>query len=67
MRIPSALLEAANVKLDQPIDIREENGSIVIEPIRQARYDIETLVAGITDDNRHAPIDTGPPTGNEIW
>jgi antitoxin MazE len=67
VRIPAAVLEAAQVSLDQPVDVREEGGRIVIEPLRQARYDISALIAGITDENRHDPIDTGEPVGREIW
>jgi antitoxin MazE len=66
-RIPASVLEAARVRLDQPVDVREEGGRIVIEPLRPVRYDIETLVAGITDGNRHDPVDMGKPVGREIW
>ena len=65
VRIPASVLEAAKVRLDQPVDVREEDGRIVIEPLHPARYDIETLVAGITDENRHEPIDMGKPAGQD--
>jgi hypothetical protein len=39
VRIPAAVLEAAHVCLDQPADVREEGGRIVIEPLRPARYE----------------------------
>jgi antitoxin MazE len=67
VRIPASVLEAAQVRLDQPVDVREEGGRIVIEPLRLARYDIEALVAGITDENRHDPIEMGKPVGQEVW
>lgn len=67
VRIPAAVLEAAHVRLDQPVDVREEGGRIVIEPLVLARYDLAALVAGITDDNRHDPVDTGAPVGRESW
>ena len=67
VRIPAAVMEAARVRLDQPVDVREEGGRIVIEPIAPARYDLAALVAGITDDNRHDPVDTGAPVGRESW
>lgn len=66
VRIPAAVLTAANMRLDQPVDVREEGDRIIIEPLAPARYDIATLVADITDDNRHDPIDTGPPAGGEV-
>ena len=67
VRIPAAVLEAAQVRVDQPVDVREEGGRIVIEKLRVARYDLSALVAGITDENRHDPADFGKPTGREAW
>ena len=67
VRIPAAVLEAAHVRLDQPVDVREEGGRIVIEPLAPPRYDLAALIAGITDDNRHDLVDTGKPVGNEFW
>ncbi len=67
VRIPAAVLEAAQVRLDQPVDVREEGGRIVIEPLAPARYDLAALVAGITDDNCHDPFDMDEPMGREPW
>ena len=67
VRIPSAILDAAQMGLDQPVDVREEGGWIVIEAVRPARYDIESLVGGITDENRHEAIDMGDAVGREAW
>ena len=61
VRIPASVLEGAKLRLDQPVDVREEGGRIVIEPLHPPRYDIDALVAGITDDNRHEAIDTAEP------
>lgn len=66
VRIPAAVLGAANVALDQRVDVREDGGRIVIEPVRKKRYSIEELVAGITPDNMHAPVDLGRPVGREV-
>jgi antitoxin MazE len=60
------VLEASQLRLDQRVDVREEGGRIVIEPLPPARYDIDALVAGITDENRHDPVDMGKPVGGEI-
>jgi antitoxin MazE len=67
VRIPAAVLEAAQVHLDQPVDVREEGGRIVIEPIRPPRYEIGALIAAITDENRHDPVEMGNPVGGEVW
>lgn len=67
VRIPAAVLEAAQVRLNQPVEVREEEGRIVIEPLRAKPYDLDSLVAGITDENRHDPVETGKPVGREVW
>ena len=67
VRIPAAILAAAHVVLDQPVDVREEQGRIVIEPVRRKTYKLDDLLGGITTKNQHQPIDTGAPVGKEIW
>ncbi|HTH97626.1 MAG TPA: AbrB/MazE/SpoVT family DNA-binding domain-containing protein [Stellaceae bacterium] len=65
VRLPAAIMEAAKLSLDQPVDVREEGGRIIIEPIKPTGFDLEELLAGITDDNIHAEVDTGRPVGKE--
>jgi antitoxin MazE len=67
VRIPAAVMAAAALSLDQAVEVREEAGRIVIEPIRESTYDLEELVAGITDDNRHDRVETGAAIGREFW
>ena len=66
LRIPAAVMEAASLKLDQAVDVREENGRIVIEPVNHA-YDLDQLVAAITPDNLPDDVDFGPSIGEEVW
>jgi len=65
VRIPSAVMTAARLSLDETVDVREEGGRIVIEPIRPRQYDLAQLLAGITPENLHAEVDFGAPTGKE--
>ena len=65
VRIPASIMEAAHVTLDEAVEIREENGRIVIEPIRPVQFDLEQLVAGITAENLHQEIDFGRSLGKE--
>lgn len=65
VRIPAAIMEAAHLSLDETVDVREEGGRIVIEPVRPAGYDLAQLLAGITPDNLHAEVAFGPAVGKE--
>ena len=67
VRIPAAVMQAARLQLDQPVDVREEAGRIIIEPLQPQALDLAALVAGITDENRHEPVDMGPTVGKEAW
>jgi len=65
IRIPAAVMQASRLELDNAVDIREEDGRIVIEPIRAERYDLKQLLAAITPDNLHSEIDFGTAVGKE--
>jgi antitoxin MazE len=67
VRIPAAVLEATRVQVDEEVDIREEAGRIVIEPVREKVYKLDELVKGINKDNIHEAVDFGPPQGKEAW
>lgn len=67
VRIPAATLAAAGLKTDDPVDVREEDGRIVIEKVHSAPVTLEWLLEGVTPDNVHPEIDFGPPVGKEVW
>lgn len=67
VRIPAAVLESANLHVDEPVDVREESGRIIIEPVRRNNYDLSALVKQITDDNLHDETDFGKRLGKEAW
>ncbi len=64
VRLPAAIMEAAHLVLDQPVNVRAENGRVVIEPA-SLPCSLDDLLAGITPDNRHAEADFGVPQGLE--
>lgn len=65
VRLPAAVMEAARLSLDQVVDVREEGGRIIIEPIERSDFDLADLLAGITDENLHEEVDFGGPVGKE--
>ncbi len=65
VRIPAAIMEAAKLQIDATVDIREENGCIVIEPIPAPNSELEALVSAITRANLHDEFDFGPAQGKE--
>ncbi len=67
VRIPVEIMRAAHLVENQAVDMREEDGRIIIELIRLPEFDLESLIAGITSDNLYEEIDFGAPVGREIW
>jgi antitoxin MazE len=67
VRIPSALLRAANLQLDQPVELHEESGRILIEPSSRKEYRLAELLQGITRANRHKEAEFGRRVGAEAW
>ena len=68
VRIPKSVAEELGISENGNVEIRVADGSILVEPV--AKNDIpslEELVAGITEENRHAETDWGAPAGREVW
>lgn len=67
VRIPSSVMQATRLDVDQVVDVREENGCIVIEPVRRKVYALDDLLKQITAKTRHKEVDFGKPMGKEVW
>ena len=69
VRLPAAIVKAARFRLDQPLEVREEHGRVIIEPaqIRPREIDIEALCATLDPDEKPELEDFGPPVGSEVW
>jgi len=65
VRIPAAILDAVHLSVDQDVDIRAENGRIVIEPILK-QVTLESLLLQVTAENLHGEVDFGSSAGREI-
>jgi antitoxin MazE len=65
VRIPSGIMQAARLTLNDVVEVREQDGQIVIKPIRVGKIDLAQLLAGITPENLHGGVDFGDPVGKE--
>ena len=67
VRIPAAYAREIGVIESSQADLSVEDGKLVLKPIKRLpNFDLETLVAGITDENRHAEVSTGAALGDEF-
>lgn len=67
VRIPATVMAAAALRVDQAVEIKEEGGRIVIEPVRAPVYHLDQLLDTMTPDTFPEDVDFGPPVGREIW
>jgi len=67
VRIPASVMQATHLDLNEVVDVREEAGRIVIEPVRQKVYELSKLLKGITSKNQHQAVDFGLAVGKEVW
>lgn len=67
LRVPQALLREISAAEGTAVDIAVKDGKLVVTPLDDTpRYDLAELLAGITDENRHGEMATGPAVGNEF-
>ena len=67
VRIPAAVMEAARLQLDETVDVREEEGRIVIEPVRLGEFELTKLLDRITPENLHGEVSFGAAVGKESF
>ena len=67
VRIPSAVMEAADMRVEDVVDVSEEEGRIIVKRVQSKNYDLDDLLNGITKQNLHEPVDFGSSQGKEIW
>jgi antitoxin MazE len=68
LRIPASISAELGLKENDEVEIREEDGRLVVEKKGASQEPtLDELIAGITPENRHEPIDWGPAVGKEFW
>ncbi|MGH9715037.1 MAG: AbrB/MazE/SpoVT family DNA-binding domain-containing protein [Candidatus Acidiferrales bacterium] len=67
VRIPAAVMQAVPLEMDEPVDVREEAGRVIIEPLRRKEFGLAELLKGINRANLHQETDFGDRVGKEAW
>jgi len=63
--LPLTLMQEIHLEVNQSVDIKVEDGRIIIEPVKRVRS-LASLLSAITDDNIHQEVDFGLPQGKEL-
>ncbi|MGF9563320.1 PbsX family transcriptional regulator [Neorhizobium sp. JUb45] len=64
--IPAEIMEAANLSVDTEVDVRAQNGRVIVELVGEGDLSLDEMIARITPDNRHDEVDFGAPVGREL-
>lgn len=67
VRIPKAFAEDAGLREDSPVEISLVEGDLVVSRSPAGAVTLASLLAGVTDDNLHGEVETGPAVGSEAW
>jgi antitoxin MazE len=67
IRFPQSLLAQINLQEDGEVEIRVEEGRLILSPLKKPKYTLGELLAQVTPENRQDEIDFGKPAGKEEW
>ena len=67
LRIPKPFAGEVGLEQDTAVEIALVDGKLVITPVVERVWTLEELLAGVTEENRHSEVDSGPAVGREIW
>ena len=70
LRIPALLLAELGLSENTPVELKVEDGKLIVAPGRRKRrwkYSLDELLAGVSPENIHPETDWGVPVGDEVW
>lgn len=69
LRFSKTILEEANIKVGDEVEVSVQDGKIVVEPSKKVRgrYKIEALIAEMPPEYEVEEVDWGKTMGKEAW
>lgn len=67
VRIPKTVAQDIHLKTGAPVDLIVRDGKLLVEPKATRTYQLSQLLKQISKRNLHNEVETGRPTGNEVW
>ncbi len=69
LRLTKNLLSDAQLKVGDEVDIRVEDGIMIVTPAKKIRgkHRLKDLVSRIPGNHKTAEVDWGAPVGKEDW
>lgn len=67
IRIPKSFAKEIKIAQGSFVDLSTIQGKLIAKPLDEKEYSLEELLAGVTEQNLHAEVDTGNAIGKEVW
>jgi antitoxin MazE len=67
LRIPRGFAREIGLEQGSSVEVSLRQGKLVVEPAVDSPLTLEQLLQGVTEENLHREVDTGPPVGREAW
>ena len=67
LRIPKSFAAESHLEQGMLVDVSLLDGKLLVTPLRPPTVTLEELLEGITPQNLHYEVDTGPAVGHEAW
>ena len=67
LRIPKSFAAESHLEQGMVVEVSLLDGKLVVTPLRPPAVTLEALLQGVTPENLHHEVDTGPAMGNEAW
>jgi antitoxin MazE len=67
VRIPKPLADEVGLKDNSVVQLSLHDRQLVIVPVLEPAFNLEALLAQVTEANRHGEVSTGPAVGGEVW
>ena len=67
VRIPRAFANDLGLDPETTVELALEDGCLVLKPTPLPKYELDSLLSRVTEDNRHDEYDFDGPTGAEQW
>ena len=66
LQIPDTIAKSLNLKADDTVICRVENGKLILEPVpKTSEYTLDELLSGAIEESEE--VDWGKPEGEEVW
>ena len=67
LRIPKAFATETHLEQGTLVEMVLLEGKLLVTPLRQEAVTLDALLQGVTPENLHHEVDTGPAVGREVW